>query len=805
MSLAVGDKASVAVAAGRAAVDTQKLPGVCEQQGDNAVRIDCVGLAAVVTSQHPDLNAAIGPSRPQERPGMNACEQQQQLTPELPACAQQQQQLTCELPETCAQQQQLLSELPETPTAHTACKNKQPTPDAPSVDRTNLRFEASKYAAACSLAGRTPDFDAYAEPDGSNALTDRWCANNTFLQHDCSGQTVWLDPPEGQTAAALQHYHNCKASAPATTSALVVLTRTQAKRLHHLLGGMSLIAQLRAGTVLYTATRGHAAAPGILETTQVYYDPPCSLNASRLLVENETDPEQRKEVVTIEGDRSCLHYTGKVSGAAARIDIDSGATDEFMSERFARKNGLAVQPASRTVALADGNTVKIVGLCRARVRIGTLTDVITFYVLHLNSVYDILLGEKWLKKRQAILNFQDNSMTVSLGSRDSPPSVTLLATSAGGASPSGGEERSQSPVGDKCLLTALQFKRHMRKRGARAFLVVVRLIDEAGDTSDPQLNAITAPEGTEPPDPVYMQAQTKIRGLLERYKVVFSDIPPGVIRREGLPELTIETEDGKQPPVGVQYRLSPREKEELTRQLKWALEKGWIEPSSSPFGAPVLFAPKKDGGLRMCLDYRALNKITVKNRYPLPRIDDLLDQLNGATIFSGLDLASGYYQLPIKEDGKSKELTAFRTPQGLYHWTVVPMGLTNAPAIFQRTMQQVFDDMIGKFVLIYLDDILIYSKSPEEHELHVEAVLRRLQEKQFYAKESKCNFAMKEIEFLGHIVSGAGIRVDPGKCKLCRTGQCLRVCMMCALSWAWQTTSDGLYMPLLLLRGPCST
>jgi hypothetical protein len=379
-------------------------------------------------------------------------------------------------------------------------------------------------------------------------------------------------------------------------------------------------------------------------------------------------------------------------------------------------------------------------------------------------VYDVLLGEKWLKKRQAILNFQDNSLTVNLGKGHSPS--VLQATAAVGDSPSGGEEYPDKPEGDKCLLSALQFKRHMRKSKGQAFLVIVRLIDQTGDTSEPRCSTIAAPEGNSDPDPVYMQARKKIQGHLDRYKVVFSDIPPGIIDRPGLPEFTIETVDGQKPPVGVQYRLSPREKEELTRQLTMALEKGWIEPSSSPFGAPVLFAPKKDGGLRMCLDYRALNKITVKNRYPLPRIDDLLDQLNGATIFSGLDLASGYYQIPIKDDGYSRDLTAFRTPQGLYHWRVVPMGLTNAPAIFQRTMQQVFGDMIGKFVLIYLDDILIYSKDAESHASHVEAVLRRLKERQFYAKESKCNFAMKEIEFLGHIVSGEGIRVDPRKVQV---------------------------------------
>jgi len=151
----------------------------------------------------------------------------------------------------------------------------------------------------------------------------------------------------------------------------------------------------------------------------------------------------------------------------------------------------------------------------------------------------------------------------------------------------------------------------------------------------------------------------KLHGILGKYKKVFSELPDGVIHREGLPEMTIDFEAGKQPPVGYQIPdcLSPKDTR-LQTQLTTALQKGWVEPSSSPFGAPVLFVKKKNGTLRMCVDYRALDTITVKNRFPLPRIDDLLDQLNGATCFSGLDLASGYWQIPIRESDR------YRLPLG---------------------------------------------------------------------------------------------------------------------------------------------
>ena len=630
------------------------------------------------------------------------------------------------------------------------------------LEKMNTRFDNGMYTSLCSIVGQEPTLDAYAAADGSNALADKWCSENTFLQRDCSGQLTWLDPPACQLNDYLQHYLDCKVKNPAATSCLVVVPKPQAKALHPLLAGMRLVAQLRSGTVLYNTTRGDTAIAGMPYATQVYYDPPCLLHAAKL----GTEGTEQEQTLTIEGEGSCLRFTGKVAGAAARIDLDTGASHTFISARYAQMNGLAVQPTNRAVALADGKTVNAVGVCRARLRLGPLNDVVTFIVLRLNTVYDVILGEDWLKRHQAVLNFQDSSMTVKRTMGSSP--VVVKATSAAQCTPSGGEEAVDSGSEDEqvILMTAKQFKRHMKKKDSRAFIVLLRRVDDAGGTDDPRCSSIATPDGTDTPTPAIAKAQEQLKGVLAKYKVVFDDVPAGLIKRPGLPDFEVELEPGKVPPVGVQYRLSPREKEELTRQLKVALDKGWIEPSSSPFGAPVLFAPKKNGGLRLVLDYRAVNKITVKNRYPLPRIDDLLDQLNGATIFSGLDLAAGYYQIPVKEDGPSKNLTAFRTPQGLFQWRVMPMGMTNAPAVFQRTMQQVFGDMIGKFVLIYLDDILIFSKTPEEHVQHVEAVMKRLAENKFFAQESKCHFGLQQIEFLGHIVSGEGIRVDPRKIQV---------------------------------------
>ncbi|KAJ9520420.1 hypothetical protein QJQ45_000181 [Haematococcus lacustris] len=186
-----------------------------------------------------------------------------------------------------------------------------------------------------------------------------------------------------------------------------------------------------------------------------------------------------------------------------------------------------------------------------------------------------------------------------------------------------------------------------------------------------------------------------------------------------------------------------------------------IEPSSSPFAAPVLFVQKKSGELRMCIDYRQLNKITIRDQYPLPRIDDLFDQLAGKTVFSSLDLQAGYHQIRIPAEDVPK--TAFRTPEGHYQFKVLCFGLTNAPATFQRVMNEAFAEVINDCALVYLDDILVMSENTEQHLVHLRRVFDLLRKNKFYAKLSKCEFTKRILMFLGHIISAQGISVDPCK------------------------------------------
>ncbi|KAI3776602.1 hypothetical protein L1987_46388 [Smallanthus sonchifolius] len=188
---------------------------------------------------------------------------------------------------------------------------------------------------------------------------------------------------------------------------------------------------------------------------------------------------------------------------------------------------------------------------------------------------------------------------------------------------------------------------------------------------------------------------------------------------------------------------------------------GFIRPSSSPWGAPVLFVKKKDGTFLMCIDYQELNKVTIKNRYPLPRIDDLFDQLQGSSVYSKIDLRSGYHQLRVRDEDISK--TAFRTRYGHYEFLVMPFGLTNAPAVFIDLRNRVCKPYLDQFVILFIDDILIYSKSKEEHEEYLCLILELIRQEQLYSKFSKCDFWIREVQFLGHVVNEKGIHVDPSK------------------------------------------
>ena len=330
--------------------------------------------------------------------------------------------------------------------------------------------------------------------------------------------------------------------------------------------------------------------------------------------------------------------------------------------------------------------------------------------------FDMILGMDWLSKHRAIV--------------DCDKKIVLLKC------PDLSEVRIQGIRSESVpkMMSAMTARRFLRK-GCEAFLALVL------DSKRKQVNLENI-------------------SVIREFPDVFPEELPGVPPEREV-DLSIEVVQGTTPISRTPYRMAPTELKELKTQLQELLDKGFIRPSVSRWGVPVLFVKKKDGTLRMCIDYRQINKVTVKNKYPLPRIEYLFDQLRGASVFSKIDLRSGYYQLRVKEVNVPK--TTFRTRYGHYEFLVMPFGLTNAPAAFMDLMNRVFCPYLDQFVVVFIDDILVYSKDAHEHEHHLRIVLQTLRENQLFAKLSKCDFWLKEVSFLGHIVSAEGIRVDPVK------------------------------------------
>ncbi|GJU84320.1 putative reverse transcriptase domain-containing protein [Tanacetum coccineum] len=256
--------------------------------------------------------------------------------------------------------------------------------------------------------------------------------------------------------------------------------------------------------------------------------------------------------------------------------------------------------------------------------------------------------------------------------------------------------------------------------------------------------------------PIELGSSTLELDFLDVFPEDLSGLPP---TRQV--EFQIDLIPGAAPVARAPYQLAPSEMKELSEQLKELSDKGFTRPSSSPWGAPVLFVKKKDGSFQMCIDYQELNTLTVKNHYPLPRIDDLFDQLQGSSIYSKIDLRSGYHQLRVREEDIPK--TDFRTRYGHYEFQVMPFGLTNTTSVFMDLMNRVCKPYLDKFIIVFIDDILIYSKNKQEHEEHLKLIFELLKKEELYAKFSMCEFWIPKVQFLSHVIDSQGIYVDPTK------------------------------------------
>ena len=447
-----------------------------------------------------------------------------------------------------------------------------------------------------------------------------------------------------------------------------------------------------------------------------------------------------------------LKYDGFIAGVTARVLIDSGASNNFIDESFANQHNIETELISRhnasRVKLANGEVVRIHKKTKVlHVDIINHRSSTEFIVMKLNG-YDAILGMPWLITENPKIDwlkkevlFEGNKTTEVIAPKSEQVSkvqnVHLI-------NEYNGETKLLSDSTDSIYLGYVKFLDEPPCIGTKCFSL---------DSSNEKTASSVFSTSTD----------ADAARVVEEYKDVFpEELPEGLPPKRNIDHRII-IEKGQKPPSRTPYRMSPKELEELKKQLDELLQKGFIRPSQSPFGAPVLFVKKKSGEMRLCVDYRALNAITVKNRYPLPRVEDLIDQLKGAKIFSKIDLRSGYHQIRIDKDDVHK--TAFRTRYGHFEFMVLPFGLTNAPATFMDLMQQLFHQHLDRFVIIYLDDILVYSKSIENHHKHLRIVLNTLRKNRLYAKLSKCCLYQDSVSFLGHVVSSKGVEMEQEKIK----------------------------------------
>lgn len=460
--------------------------------------------------------------------------------------------------------------------------------------------------------------------------------------------------------------------------------------------------------------------------------------------------------------RSLIRLSAKVEGIRATILVDCGASGNFIDETFVRQNRLTTELISNSrlseVTLADGSKKRISEQVReASIEVvPSYTFKASFTVMPLNG-YQAILGMPWLSRVNPSIHWP--SGTISILCEDGR--IVKLCTETEGQSllDKGKKEKSQlcHPINDGVIS---EQKEESKLSHLINSAVIPRPDVQVREDEQVVCVAWVQQQPTNESQSSHSTSSEE-RKILEDFKDVFPDeLPTGLPPKRGV-DHEIVLVPGANPPSRAPYRMSVRELQELKKQLDENLKQGFIRPSRSPFGSPVLFVKKKDGTMRLCVDYRALNKVTVKNKYPLPSISDLLDQLQGAKIFTKIDLRSGYHQIRIAENDIPK--TAFRTRYGHFEFLVLPFGLTNAPATFMQLMQEIFHPYLDRFVIVYLDDILVYSRSLEEHEEHLRTVVQVLRENKLYAKLNKCAFYRKEIEFLGHVISADGVYMEKKK------------------------------------------
>ena len=448
-----------------------------------------------------------------------------------------------------------------------------------------------------------------------------------------------------------------------------------------------------------------------------------------------------------------MHGVGSVGqGEGARILVDGGSGANVVSAQFVRQHKLTAENAPLVkFTFGNGTTAMSTQAVRQRVSLGEWTGEVVFRICPLMESVDAILGRPWLKGENPTINWATGSLVCAgdklvLGQREKAVPVAPVAPVAVSVS----------------VLGAASMRKELGREDSvsmQALWITTAAVgaEVPGEVGEDRVSAgLTTAE------------RAAVRSLLEEFVEVFpAGLPKGAPLGAHGVKHDIPLEPGAIPPASRPFRLSPLEADMLSAKMAELLDQGLVRSSSSPFGAPVLLVKKKDGSFRLCIDYRRLNEITRKDKFPLPLIEDLLERLVGQHYFSKVDLTSGYYQVGLEEE--AIERTAFVTPAGSFEWVAMPLGLCNAPSTFQRMMQKVMGPLLNKCVVVYLDDCLIYSKTLAEHLVHLRQVLTALKKSGLYCNLTKCSFATTRVNFCGHVVSYNEVRMEHDKVEAVRS------------------------------------
>ncbi|XP_051130737.1 uncharacterized protein LOC127251190 [Andrographis paniculata] len=464
-----------------------------------------------------------------------------------------------------------------------------------------------------------------------------------------------------------------------------------------------------------------------------------------------------------------FHCRCKIGGKRASIIIDNGSCTNVVSWYVVDKLGLQTIKHPTPYHLQWMNSsgdMKITRQAKVPISIGPYKEDVLCDVTPMTACH-VLLGRPWQSDKGIIYDGKTNKVRFyDKGYKVMIPSLPLKEVRKDQESLRKKMQEAESLKRAKGKEVSTEEKRESTAKGSNILLSLTDFQREVGDLDHQKggcFMLLCKDLFHSDKDNLLTNFPIPFARMLEEMKDVYpEELPQGLPPIRGI-EHQIDFVPGASIPNRPAYRCNPDENKEIQKQVQELLEKGWVRESLSPCAVPVIIVPKKDGTWRMCVDCRAVNAITIKYRHPIPRLDDLLDEINGARIFSKIDLRSGYHQIRMQPGDEWK--TAFKTKLGLYEWLVMPFGLTNAPSTFMRLMNHVLRAFIGKFVVVYFDDILVYSKSENEHVEHVRLVFQRLREEQLYANFKKCIFHTNEVVFLGFVVSEDGLKVDETKVK----------------------------------------